>query len=189
MPLRQEIARRTAEAEDPNQLYAGLPKLVNKEAWGRFLTQGAKSPRVEQAAPMQKPTQAEIAGFEQDPEAVSKFLTKPAKEQLPSWGQPNMKVEATKKLRLSDEEQFLYQHHLDNLAKGGEGPTVSATTVESDGKHYVIPTIWNNKAVGQAQAQKNAEKVGLDKFPSYDSEVEATNRYMQINDYMAKDTQ
>jgi hypothetical protein len=195
MPLRQEIAKRTAEAEDPNQLYAGLPKLINREAWSRFIAQGQKSSRVEQAAPMAKPTQAQMESFEQDPEAVEKFLGKPAKEQLPSWGQPNMKAVATKKLGLSDEEQFLYQHHLDNLAKGGvaapggKTSTILAQTVESDGKHYVIPTVWDNKIVSGDQATKNAQAIGFDKFPSYDSEVEAENRYMQMHDYMDKDTQ
>jgi hypothetical protein len=106
-----------------------------------------------------------------------------------------MKGIATKEMGLNEQEQFLYQHHLDNLAKGGvpstsgKISTTLAITVGQDDKTYVIPTVWNNKVVSKDQAIANADKAGFDKFPSYDSRDEATTRYFQMHDYMDKDTQ
>jgi hypothetical protein len=193
--LREEIARRTAEAQDPTQLESGRIK-INKEAWERFIKQSPKATRIEQAPPMAKPTRKEVEEFQQDQEKVSKFLTKPeGKEEFGGLGQPNMKDIATKKMGLNEQEQFLYQHHLDNLAKGGvpsaggKTSTILGITVGQDDKTSVIPTVWDNKVVSPDQAIANADKVGWDKFPSYDSREEAFNRYSQMHDYMDKDMQ
>jgi hypothetical protein len=108
---------------------------------------------------------------------------------------PNMKDIATKEMGLNEQEQFLYQHHLDNYAKGGvkqptgETSTIKNITVESDGKTFVIPTVWDNKIVSNDQAIKNADAAGFDKFPSYGSEEEANARYNAMHDYMEKDIQ
>jgi hypothetical protein len=118
--------------------------------------------------------------------------TSPMRQAL---GQGSMKGIATKQMGLNEQEQFLYQHHLDNLAKGGVssagGKTSSllAITAESDGKTSIIPTVWDNKVVSKGQALKNADAVGWDKFPAYDSREEATDRYFKMHTYMDKDTQ
>jgi hypothetical protein len=110
-------------------------------------------------------------------------------------GTPNLKAQATKALDLNEQEQNLYQHHLDNLKKGGVPDpsgrggtsTILMQTFEHEGKAYTIPTVWNNKLVSGDQAWDNAVAKGLNKFPSYSDETEAVNRYMQIHDYMEKD--
>jgi hypothetical protein len=195
--LREHIARQTVEAQDPTQLESGRIK-INREAWERFIKQSPKATRIEQASPMARPSREEVEDFEQDPEQTSKYLTKPpGQEKFGALGQPNMKDIATKKLGLNEQEQFLYQHHLDNYAKGGVpsagGKTSSllAITVgdKASGKTSVIPTIWDNKIVSQEQAIKNAEAAGWDKFPAYGSHEEAFNRYSQMHDYMDKDMQ
>jgi hypothetical protein len=110
-------------------------------------------------------------------------------------GQGSMKGIATKEMGLNEQEQFLYQHHLDNLAKGGvkskggQTSTLLAVTVGEGGKTSIVPTVWDGKIVSQDQALKNADAVGFDKFPSYGSREEALDRYSKMHDYMNRDTQ
>lgn len=99
------------------------------------------------------------------------------------------------------QEKFLYQIHRDNLAAGGLGrpdlgenvtSTLYNTTVEINGRHYVLPTIWKDETgvpidVTPDQAVERARKIGLDKFPSYDSEDAAEKRYNEMHDVMEKD--
>lgn len=100
---------------------------------------------------------------------------------------------ATSEMRLTKQEQNLYQHHLDNRDKGGvKNPdgstsTLLATTVGFDDKTYVIPTIWDNKKLSADEAKKRALAKGIDHFPSYDNREEATSRYMKMHDYMEGD--
>ena len=97
---------------------------------------------------------------------------------------------------LSPQEQYLYQHHLNNLTHGGyvlqdQGRSVSTiynTTVEQDGKTYVIPTVWNGKILSEDEAGDMARQVGLERFPAYGSEQEANVRYMdQLHPMMERD--
>jgi hypothetical protein len=131
-------------------------------------------------------------------QSLTDWLKAPAGPQAPQadaepWGEGNHKSEAMKNLNLSPQEQNLYDHHLENLRKGGvKNPNGSTSTIrnitsEVDGKHYVIPTVWNNQIVSPDQAMQNAKKAGLDKFPSYDTELEAEQRYLEMHDYMEKD--
>lgn len=93
----------------------------------------------------------------------------------------------------SAEEQYMYQHHAQNLKKGGvKNPDGSTSTyraigVEQDGKYYMIPTIWNGKKVSDDEAMKNVDKVGWDKFPSYANQSEAEARYKVLHDVMEQD--
>lgn len=102
---------------------------------------------------------------------------------------------AQKALNLSGEEQALYQRHLKNLygTGGVDNPdgsrsTLFATTIEQDGKTYLIPTVWDGKILSADEASARAAKTGLDKFPSYASEQEAQARYAAIHQYIDRDT-
>lgn len=102
---------------------------------------------------------------------------------------------ALNEMNLTPQEQFLYKMHLDNLkGKGGvDNPdgsrsTLFQSTVEFDGKHYSIPTVWDGKKLDIDAAIDRAKKVGLDKFPSYNSADDAEARYQQMHGYMEKDT-
>jgi hypothetical protein len=98
----------------------------------------------------------------------------------------------------SPEEKFLYQMHRDNLAAGGlkrpdgSTSTIYNTTVEINGKTYVLPTIWKDGTgvpieVSPDAAIERAQKIGLDKFPSYKTEDEAEKRYGEMHEIMEKD--
>jgi hypothetical protein len=129
------------------------------------------------------------------------FEAKPSEpEKFPAGMQPSMKGVATKEMGLNEQEQFLYQHHLDNYAKGGvqsaggtKTSSLLAITVgskdKSDPKTYVVPTILDNKVLSKDEAIQRADDLGLDKFPSYDSREQANARYSQMHDYMDRDMQ
>jgi hypothetical protein len=127
------------------------------------------------------------------------FEEKPSEpEKFPAGMQPSMKGIATKEMNLNEQEQFLYQHHLDNFAKGGvssaggtKTSSLLAITVgsadKSDPKTYVVPTIWDNKVLSKDEAIQRADDLGLEKFPSYDSREQANARYSQMHRYMDED--
>ena len=101
---------------------------------------------------------------------------------------------AREKLSLTPQESALYSRHLDNLYSSGgvDNPdgsrsTLYQTTVGIDGRQYIIPTVWNGKILSVENAIREAEKIGLDKFPSYSSVDEAENRYGDIHRYMEQD--
>jgi hypothetical protein len=110
--------------------------------------------------------------------------------------EPNWQA-AYRQLRLSPQEQYLYQQHLENLAAGGvpnEGQlsTLFATTIEVDGRHYVIPTVWPSgsgrlEIVDADRASMLAAQAGLANFPSYGSQKEAEARYGRMHEYMERD--
>jgi hypothetical protein len=91
------------------------------------------------------------------------------------------------------QELFLYNHHIQNLARGGaRNPqggisTILNITAQFGKRHYVLPTIWDNQFLTADQAIERAKQVGLDKFPSYKSEKEANSRYEQLHTFMEKD--
>jgi hypothetical protein len=103
--------------------------------------------------------------------------------------------QATKDMNLSPQERALYQRHLDNLNgpggvdnPDGSRSSLKQITVESDGKTYSIPTVYDGKIVSNEEAIKRAGAEGFDKFPSYATEQEAQARYDQLHGYMDKDT-
>lgn len=107
--------------------------------------------------------------------------------------QNNMEA-ADKALTLTPEERSLYKRHLGNLTSAGgvdnadgSRSTLKALTVGFDDKTYLIPTVWGGKIVDSDTAIANAKKQGLDNFPSYKSEAEATARYDAMHSYMDKD--
>lgn len=103
--------------------------------------------------------------------------------------------EADAAMKLTDQEKFLYNKHLENLNGRGKivHPDGSVSSLlqmsfERGGKIYNIPTVWNGKQLEPDDAIKAAEKVGIKKFPSYGSEEQAESRYGAMHGYLEKDT-
>jgi hypothetical protein len=95
-------------------------------------------------------------------------------------------------LELTPQEQFMVNHHRANLEKGGvpnEGGTSTYYSIGENigGKYYVLPSVWDNQIVDRDEAVRRAKEVGLDSFPSYNSEQEGEDRYQQIHHLMEKD--
>jgi hypothetical protein len=108
---------------------------------------------------------------------------------------PSSLAAANEAMKLTPQEQALYQRHLTNLYgsggvtnANGSRSTLFQTSVEQDGKTYNIPTVWDGKILPPADAVKRAVAEGLDKFPSYGSEAEAEARYNKMHDFMERDT-
>jgi hypothetical protein len=102
--------------------------------------------------------------------------------------------QANKDLGLTPQEQALYKYHLANL-KGESGidnpdgsrSSIKNITVESDGRHYILPTVAGGKFLTEDEAWARA-KSHLSEFPSYGSEKEASDRYDAMHKYMEQDT-
>lgn len=110
---------------------------------------------------------------------------------------------ANESLKMTPQEQAFYKRHLSNLGKGplatqsGGQSTVLGTTVGSDGKVYLVPTIWGDQKLQAFDPNKPGEMKhimnmieeagGLDTFPSYASEEEAQKRYKSIHEFMEQD--
>lgn len=97
-------------------------------------------------------------------------------------------------LKLTPQEKALYRRHLTNLTGSGgvDNPdgtrsTLKDITVESEGKTYVIPTVYGGKVVPNDEAWKRA-KTHLKDFPSYANDAEASARYGSMHQYMEQDT-
>lgn len=96
--------------------------------------------------------------------------------------------------QMNEQEQFLWNIHRQNslgggvdVPGGGKG-SVYAGTHEIDGRHYVLPSIWNGQVITDAKKIiENAEKLGLDKFPNYATEDEAERRYQELHQLMEQD--
>jgi hypothetical protein len=103
---------------------------------------------------------------------------------------------AVQNLKLTPQEQFLYQHGLKNQFMGGgfrqpngEMSTILQTTVEGPGGYYNIPTVWQGQQLPWPLAREMARLTGWDKWPVYPSEDAALARYMAMHAYMNKDAQ
>lgn len=105
---------------------------------------------------------------------------------------------ANDELKLTPEEQALYQRHLENLSAGGvknddgSTSTLFQTSFEQNGKVYNIPTVWQTSAgkpviVPPDQAIKLANMEGINKFPSYPDTDTAEARYDAMHGFMEKD--
>lgn len=131
----------------------------------------------------------------------------PVKDVMPAIGSktptdmPNMANfnAAHEALKMTPEEQALYQRHIDNLNAGGvknadgSTSTLFQTSFEQNGKTYNIPTVWRMGdgkpvIVSPQQAIKLANMEGIDKFPSYSSADAAEARYEAMHKFMERDT-
>ncbi len=98
-----------------------------------------------------------------------------------------------KSFSMNPQEEFLYGLHKKNLASGGvpnqgKTSTLFAGTHEIDGKHYMLPGVWDGKIINDPkEIVRRATEMGLDKFPAYGSETEAEARYQQMHDIMEQD--
>lgn len=105
--------------------------------------------------------------------------------------------EAHAALKMTPEEQALYQRHLENLSAGGvknadgSTSTLFQTSFEQNGKTYNIPTVWKIDGkpviVPPRQAIKLANMEGIDKFPSYPDSDTAEERYDAMHAFMERD--
>lgn len=102
--------------------------------------------------------------------------------------------DAIRELKLNEQEQYAYQHHLKNLSMGGvpnEGKTSSylSKTFTFGDRAYVLPSVWDNKIIeDNKEIVRRAREAGLEKFPSYGSVDEAEARYDKMHAYMERDT-
>lgn len=103
--------------------------------------------------------------------------------------------QALHELKMTPQEQYAYQHHLRNLARGGvrqpngDISTYLSKTFTFGNRAYVLPSVWDNKIITDNQEIiRRAREVGLDKWPSYGSVDEAEKRYNVLHGYMERDT-
>lgn len=103
--------------------------------------------------------------------------------------------QASEALKLSPQEQYLYMHHLNNLATGravknadGSISTVLQRVVGGpNGRYYNIPSVWNGRILGAKEATMMSSQMGWGRWPSYSSPDEADARYMAMHKYMNDD--
>lgn len=102
---------------------------------------------------------------------------------------------ATQQLGLTPQEQFLYQHHLNNLYGAGKVvypdgtiSTLDQAVVQGPQGYYSIPTIWEGQQLSPDLAAQRAAAVGWDKWPSYPTPEAADARYVgQMHEYLGRD--
>lgn len=101
---------------------------------------------------------------------------------------------AQENLRLNKRESRMYQSHLANLwGSGGvdnglgSRSTLLTSIVESGGRHYIIPTVWDGKQLSVEESLQRARKAGLARFPSYSSAAKAEARYNKMHEFMDMD--
>ena len=111
-------------------------------------------------------------------------------------GRPrNLRLDqVTQDLNLTPQEQFLYQHHLDNLVgpggvtnPNGSRSTVLQTSAEHDGQTYNLPTVWNGQELDPRAAFAPVAQTGWNRFPAYPDDDTAEARYKQMHTYMDQD--
>jgi hypothetical protein len=139
--------------------------------------QGGGSPQPPQGQPQQLPP-----------------LVQPQQQQVQPPAAFNFKA-ADAALDLNPQEKALYRRHLTNLTgpggvnnADGTRSTLKDITVESEGKTYVIPTVYGGKILSNDEAWNRA-KTHLKDFPAYASEAEASARYSAMHDFMNQDTE
>lgn len=107
---------------------------------------------------------------------------------------PNRNMQAAAVgMGLTPEEIALYQHHLNNLQRGGvanpDGTTSTLYQVgfQDGGRTYNVPSIYGNAKLSPDDAINAAYGTGLSTFPSYASDFQAENRYHRMHNYMEQD--
>jgi hypothetical protein len=146
-----------------------------------------------QAQPPITPPSLPAPAITSDASAVRAPVTPPA---APTPVPTTNLDDASKDLKLTPEEQYLYKQHLDNLAGPGKvmqpdgsvSTLLQAVVTGPDGKFYNVPTVWDGKTHTPQEALAHAQADGLSKYPSYATAEEADARYEQMHDYMEKDT-
>jgi hypothetical protein len=85
------------------------------------------------------------------------------------------------------------RHHYENIvndttatAEDGKRQTVFTTTVEYDGKTYLIPQVWDGEVVSPKEAEKRAFESGV--YKEFDSREEADAFDKQIHEKMTGTT-
>ena len=117
----------------------------------------------------------------------------PKVPKFPAVDRTNLEA-ADKELKLTDQEKFLYNMHLTNLASGGVPnnggtSTLYQAVVEGpDGRFYNVPSVWFGKILSDEDAiAKEVARIGWDKFPAYASPEEADKRYEAMHQYIERD--
>jgi hypothetical protein len=111
---------------------------------------------------------------------------------------PLPSAEGMAALKLTPQEQFLYQWHVNNITgkNGGKAvhnpdgstSTILQMNVEHNGKAYNVPSVWDGKTHTENEARKHAAEIGWDKWPSYPTWQEADKRYIeQMHPIMDRD--
>lgn len=92
------------------------------------------------------------------------------------------------RLKMTEQERNLYNHHYNNLIgpgkiKNSDGSvsTVLQVPMESDGKFYNIPLVWEGRRLTPQAAFARAKAQGLHSWPSYPDEKSADARYAQMH--------
>jgi hypothetical protein len=116
-----------------------------------------------------------------------------APQQTATWFNP-----AVQALGLTAQEQFLYQHHLNNLwslnggapyaqPAGGMSTIYQMVTQGPDGRFYNVPRLWGGQIVSPQDAEQRAAAVGWDRWPAYGSPDAADQRYGLMHPYFDRD--
>ena len=107
--------------------------------------------------------------------------------------------DATREMKLTPQEQYLYGIHLQNLQETNGGipaedkPGFKHSLLQIDyqnprtGRVHNIPSVWGGKVHTEDEAIAHAIEAGLDKFPHYPSRKAALARYMKMHGYMERD--
>lgn len=136
-------------------------------------------------------TAAQLAAQQNRNRALVQSMRQPQQPQTQTYYQ-----QAVRDLGLTPQEQFLYQHHLNNLVEGGRvvqpngdvSTLLQAVVTGPDGRYYNIPTVWGGQVLPPQQAMQQAAAVGWDKWPAYPTPEAADTRYGAMHDYLGRDT-
>jgi hypothetical protein len=98
-------------------------------------------------------------------------------------------------LKLTPQEQHLYQHHLDNLNNhtfvrndDGSVSTLYQTSVDIKGRTYNFPTVWDGKLLSPHDAvERSIKEGGLNSWPSYPTVDAAESRYQDMHKVLEQD--
>lgn len=132
-----------------------------------------------------------------DPSTNVGGLDQPSQDEQPYGpGDSRHFIAADRELHLTEPERNLYLRHLMNLWEGkdylhpdGSRSTLYSSTVERDGRTYVIPSVYGGAVLDQDAAVNLADAAGLDQFPAYSSEEEAQARYQRMHQFMDRDVE
>ena len=95
--------------------------------------------------------------------------------------------------QMTPQEMYMYQHHWDNIQKGGvrnKGGISSyySITHPYNGRFYMLPTVWDNKIVSPKEGVRRSMEAGIENYPSYPTAKQADDRYMELHKLMELDT-
>lgn len=98
-------------------------------------------------------------------------------------------------MKLTDQEQNLYHHHLNELENGGfyhkDGSVSTIYSIDftnkADGRTYMVPTVYDGHILPPDEAIDVAKMHGLDHFPSYPDSKTANERYQLMHNFMDRD--